>query len=212
MSGLRHQPGLRQFLKRREFRSSLTLSRMRNFARAIRVEEAAADEANIEALHDASLGISRRRRPVGLLARFVSRLRGRSWPTGFALLPPHSWHPEVWSDVARMRTLNGQLSAKGREMHLCPLQFDIVDRLIRRFSMAGETVFDPFGGVMTVPLRAVIMGRRGIAVELSDDYFADGVTILREQDARRQTASLFDLIEAENEPDDVPADLEVEAA
>jgi hypothetical protein len=28
-------------------------------------------------------------------------------------------------------------------MHLCPLQFDIVDRLIEQFSMEGEVVFDP---------------------------------------------------------------------
>jgi hypothetical protein len=33
-----------------------------------------------------------------------------------------------------MRTLNGEQAAKGREMHLCPLQFDIVDRLINRYS------------------------------------------------------------------------------
>ena len=27
-------------------------------------------------------------------------------PVTFALMPAHSWHPDVWSDVARMRTLN----------------------------------------------------------------------------------------------------------
>jgi hypothetical protein len=51
-------------------------------------------------------------------------------PATFMLLPPHSWHPDVWTDVARMRTLNGSQHSKGQEMHLCPLQFDIVDRLI----------------------------------------------------------------------------------
>jgi hypothetical protein len=54
----------------------------------------------------------------------------RKLPVTFMLLPPHSWHPDVWTDVARMRTLNTMQEAKGREMHLCPLQFDIVDRLI----------------------------------------------------------------------------------
>src|SRR5690606_33454087 len=40
-------------------------------------------------------------------------------PTGFMLLPPQSWHPDVWTDVARMRTLNAQQYSKGQEMHLC---------------------------------------------------------------------------------------------
>jgi DNA modification methylase len=127
----------------------------------------------------------------------------KSLPPGFALLPPHAWHPEIWSDVARMRTLNGEQQAKGREMHLCPLQFDIVDRLIESDSNPGDLVYDPFGGLMTVPLRAVLKGRRGMGVELNPGYFEDGVRILREADRDRATPSLFDLIEAEaSGPDD----------
>lgn len=120
-----------------------------------------------------------------------------SLPPGFALLPPHAWHPEVWSDVARMRTLNGEQAAKGREMHLCPLQFDIVDRIIEFDSNPGDVVYDPFGGLMTVPLRAVMKGRVGWASELNPGYFADGVRILRSHDAERATPSLFDLLEME---------------
>lgn len=120
-----------------------------------------------------------------------------SLPPGFALLPPHAWHPEVWSDVARMRTLNGEQAAKGREMHLCPLQFDIVDRIIEFDSNPGDVVYDPFGGLMTVPLRAAMKGRVGWASELNPGYFADGVRVLREHDAKRATPSLFDLIAAE---------------
>ncbi|MFW2829894.1 DNA methyltransferase [Sphingomonas sp. ID0503] len=116
-------------------------------------------------------------------------------PTDFALMPVTSWHDDVWTDVARMRTLNGDQAAKGREMHLCPLQFDIVDRIIRMRSAPGDLVYDPFGGLMTVPLRAVKMGRRGAAAELNPGYFADGVKHLRECDAGRATASLFDLLD-----------------
>ncbi len=120
-----------------------------------------------------------------------------SLPPGFALLPPHAWHPEVWSDVARMRTLNGEQAAKGREMHLCPLQFDIVDRIIEFDSNPGDVVYDPFGGLMTVPLRAVMKGRVGWASELNPGYFSDGVRILRAHDAERATPSLFDLLDME---------------
>jgi DNA modification methylase len=115
-------------------------------------------------------------------------------PTEFALLPPHSWHPDVWTDIARMRGANTVQSEKGREQHLCPLPFDIVDRAIKNWSNPGDLVFDPFGGLMTVPMRAVMHGRRGAAVELNPDYFRDGVSLLREQDAGRATPSLFDLL------------------
>lgn len=115
-------------------------------------------------------------------------------PTDFALMPVQSWHPEVWTDVARMYGANTMQSAKGREQHLCPLPFDIVDRAIRNWSNPGETVYDPFGGLMTVPLRAVKHGRRGAASELNPDYFRDGVSLLREQDAGRATGDLFSLL------------------
>lgn len=40
-------------------------------------------------------------------------------PVTFMLLQPQSWHPDTWTDITRMRTLNGAQSAAGREMHLC---------------------------------------------------------------------------------------------
>jgi hypothetical protein len=52
---------------------------------------------------------------------------------------------------------------------------------------------------MTVPMRAVKLGRRGAAVELNPGYFADGVKLLREQDAGRATPSLFDLLDFEQQ-------------
>jgi hypothetical protein len=128
----------------------------------------------------------------------VESLEARwSLPTDFALTPVQSWHPEVWTDVARMLGANTLQSAKGREQHLCPLPFDIVDRAILNWSNPGDLVYDPFGGLMTVPLRAVKHGRRGAGVELNPDYFADGVKLLREQDAGRATPGLFDLLDLE---------------
>lgn len=120
-------------------------------------------------------------------------LQGRL-PVTFMLLQPQSWSDEVWSDVTRMLTLNSTQSAKGREMHLCPLQFDIVDRCITQFTMPGETVLDPFGGIMTVPYRAVLSKRKGIGIELNPRYFLDGVQYLKAADAEVSTPTLFDFI------------------
>ena len=113
------------------------------------------------------------------------------------LLQPQSWHEDVWTDIARMRTLNMTQVAKGRETHICPLQFDIVDRVITQFSMKGEAVFDPFAGLATVPMRAVMLGRRGLGVELSPDYYADGCLYMKHAEKQQNTPTLFDLIDGE---------------
>jgi hypothetical protein len=128
--------------------------------------------------------------------RIEARRRG-ALPRTFMSLAPGSHSEMVWHDVNRMHTLNTAQSAAGREMHVCPLQFDIVDRLIDRYSNKGDIVYDPFGGLMTVPYRAVLKGRMGGASELHEPYFRDGVRYL--QDAERQIASpsLFDLMTAE---------------
>ncbi len=118
-------------------------------------------------------------------------------PTGFMLLPPQSWHPDVWTDIARMRTLNAEQYSKGQEMHLCPLQFDIVDRAIVQYSMEGETVFDPFGGIMTVPYCAMKLKRKAIASELNPRYFLDGAGYCKAADEEQNMPGLFDLLEAE---------------
>lgn len=117
-------------------------------------------------------------------------------PSTFMLLPPTSWHPDVWTDVARMRTLNSTQAQKGREMHLCPLQFDIVERLIEQFSMPGELVADFFAGLGTVPFCAVKLGRRGLGVELATTYYRDAIWYCQQAEAQRATPSLFDLEEA----------------
>lgn len=114
-------------------------------------------------------------------------------PVTFMLLQPPSHHPDVWTDIARMRTLNMMQERKGQEQHLCPIQFDIVDRLIAQFSMKGETVLDPFGGLMTVPYRAVLAGRRGVGIELNPGYFTDGATYCKAAEEQMSMPTLFDL-------------------
>jgi hypothetical protein len=114
-------------------------------------------------------------------------------PTDFSLMPAHSAHPDVWTDVARMRTLNGAQSAAGREMHLCPLQFDIVDRAIVQHTMPNETVFDPFSGIGTVPYCAVKLGRKGRGHELNPRYHNDSVGYCRAAEREASVPTLFNL-------------------
>jgi len=99
-------------------------------------------------------------------------------PASFMVVAPGSWHPNIWDDVNRMRTLNGEQARKDLEFHICPLQFDIVERIITRFSNKGEIVLDPFAGLMTVPYMAVKMGRYGYGIELNEQSCKDGISYL----------------------------------
>jgi DNA modification methylase len=116
-------------------------------------------------------------------------------PATFMVVAPGSWNDSVWDDINRMRTLNTTQSQRRKQMHVCPLQIDIVDRLIDRYSNPGDTILDPFGGLMTVPVEAVKKGRKGIGVELNTDYFRDGVGYLEQADNERGMPTLFDFID-----------------
>ena len=113
-------------------------------------------------------------------------------PATFALMPPASWSDKIWDDINRMRTLNTTQSQRRQALHVCPLQLDIVERIINRYSNPGDLVLDPFGGLMTVPLTAIKLGRRGYGIELNTDYFRDGVGYLKQYEESKEQLTLFD--------------------
>lgn len=115
-------------------------------------------------------------------------------PATFMVVAPGSWTDEVWDDINRMRTLNTTQSQRRQQLHVCPLQLDIVDRCINRYSNPGDLVYDPFGGIGTVPLEAVKAGRKGLACELNNGYFRDAVGYLQEFEREEMNLSLFDLM------------------
>ena len=116
-------------------------------------------------------------------------------PRDFMLLPPQSNHPDVWTDITRMRTLNSSQSQRSQVKHICPLQFDIVDRAINQHSMPGEIILDPFGGIGTVAYRAVALGRKAISIELNPGYHLDAVSYCQAAEMKASMPTLFDLIE-----------------
>lgn len=116
-------------------------------------------------------------------------------PKTFMAVDPVSKKPWVWDDVTRMRTLNTRQSQKNRQNHICPLQLDIVERLIERYSNKGDVVFDPFGGIQTVPYCAIKMGRFGLSTELNHEYWKDGLSYLMEAEADVSAPTLFDLMD-----------------
>ena len=118
-------------------------------------------------------------------------------PASFMVVAPGSWHDDVWDDILRMRTLNGEQAKRKLQLHLCCLQLDIIERIINRFSNPGETVFDPFAGLFSVPYMAVKMNRKGCGVELNADYFRDGIGYLKAAEQAINMPTLFDFMEGE---------------
>lgn len=123
-------------------------------------------------------------------------LRG-ALPSSFMSMAPGSHVADVWHDVNRMRTLNGDQTARGLQNHVCPLQIDIVDRLINRYSNPGELVYDPFCGLGTVPYRAINLGRKGQGSELNTGYFFDSLQYLKAMEQEVSMPGLFDALEME---------------
>jgi DNA modification methylase len=112
-------------------------------------------------------------------------------PATFETLKIPARTPWIWDDINRMITLNSKQTQKKLQNHVCPLQFDIVDRVIENWSNPGELVFDPFGGIMTVPFRAIKLGRKAVATELNPEYFRDGLSYLRAIEMEVQSPTLF---------------------
>ena len=90
----------------------------------------------------------------------------------------------AWMDIRQSNTLQRKSARDEKdEKHICPLQLDVIERGINLWTNPGDIVFDPFAGIFSVPYQAVIMGRRGIGIELKESYFAQGVNNM--QDAER---------------------------
>lgn len=118
-------------------------------------------------------------------------------PASFMVVAPGSWQENVWDDINRMLTLNSEQSRKGLTFHICPLQTDIVERIITRYSNVEEIVFDPFAGLFTVPYIAIKLGRYGYGVELNYESYRDGLVYLKNMDVDVSAPTLFEEIAGE---------------
>jgi len=118
-------------------------------------------------------------------------------PSSFMLFPPISRNPDIWTDITRMKTLNTKQAQKGAEKHVCPLQLDIIERLIRRYSNEGEIVYDPFMGIGSVAWQALKMKRKAWGTELNEEYWRFSVGYAEAVEAEMDLPTLFDLARPE---------------
>lgn len=111
----------------------------------------------------------------------------------FMTIPPTSNTNMVWTDVNRMNTLNANQANRKKEKHICPLQLDIIERLINRFTMKGDKIDDPFGGLFSTAYKALEMERKAISTELNPSYYDDGLFYLKSIEYKINVPTLFDI-------------------
>lgn len=133
------------------------------------------------------------------IAEGIEDRRAGALPRTFMALAPGSTAEHVWHDIIRMDTLNKEQSLGRRELHVCPLQLDLIERLVERYSNPDDMVFDPFMGIGSVPYQAVKLGRRGGGSELHEQYYRDACRYLREAERQASAPSLFDLLDDDRE-------------
>lgn len=91
----------------------------------------------------------------------------------------------ILSHVRETYTLN-TIKYENDERHVCPLQLDVIDILVRLYTNPGETVYSPFGGVFSEGYQSILRGRRAIIGELKPEYFTQGVENLKQAESERK--------------------------
>lgn len=83
------------------------------------------------------------------------------------------WAEACWDDIRETDTLNVRpTKGEGDTKHICPLQLEVIDRLVRLYSNPGDVVFSPFAGIGSEGVISVRRGRRFVGCELKDEYHA----------------------------------------
>lgn len=98
----------------------------------------------------------------------------------------------VWWNINQSNTLNRMFSDEESERHICPLQLDVIERIVKLYSNEGDKVFTPFMGIGSEVYQAVKMDRFGIGIELKPEYFNQAVSNMQALDNDRNQLTIED--------------------
>ena len=97
-----------------------------------------------------------------------------------------------WWDINQSDTLNVRMARESKdERHICPLQLPVIERLLRMYTNEGDTVFTPFLGIGSEVYQAVLMGRKGIGIELKTSYYNCAVENCKAAEMKNEELRLF---------------------
>jgi DNA modification methylase len=119
-----------------------------------------------------------------------------------------AWAEAAWTGISETRTLN-TAEGKGEDdtRHICAMQLDMIERLVRLYSNPGEIIFDPFTGIGSTGHEAIKFGRRFYGTELKPEYHATAIknldrAVRQRDEAANNLFSMFgdDVIVAPSDP------------
>lgn len=120
-------------------------------------------------------------------SKYTSPTDGRNW---YSIEVWQRYASPVWMDIRQTNTLQFRSARDVKdEVHISPLQMDVIERCIDLWSNPGDTVFTPFMGIGSEVYGAIELGRKGIGIELKPSYFAQAVKNI--EGARKRTGDLF---------------------
>jgi len=99
-----------------------------------------------------------------------------------------------WSDIKATGTLNTKAAKSEKDTkHICPLQLQVINRLVRLYTNPGEIVFSPFTGIGSEGYEAIKLGRRFYGCEIKDEYHSQAYVNLKSSAAKTEfnTRMLF---------------------
>lgn len=90
------------------------------------------------------------------------------------------WAECCWDDIRETDTLNLKgTKGDGDTKHICPLQLEVIRRLVILYTNPGELVFSPFAGIGSEGFVALKNGRRFYGCELKPEYHATAIENLK---------------------------------
>lgn len=114
----------------------------------------------------------------------------------FSHLTWQRYASSVWDDIRIDEVLPFRDSkSEDDQKHVHPLQLDVIDRIVELYSNPSEVVLTPFMGVGSEVFSPVSMGRKGVGIELKEEYFKQAIINMKEAERRfeaQKQKTLFD--------------------
>lgn len=104
------------------------------------------------------------------------------------------WAECCWADIRETNTLNvSEGRGENDTKHICPLQLDVIERLVKLYSNPDEIVFSPFTGIGSEGYVSLKLGRRFYGCEIKGEYHAAAIRNMHRalEELKQSQVSLF---------------------
>ena len=92
-----------------------------------------------------------------------------------------------WREIKRTDTLNTKEAKDEKDTkHICPLQLEVIRRLVKLYTNPGEVVFSPFAGIGSEGYVALTHDRRFYGCEIKDSYIRTAESNLKKAATERE--------------------------